>query len=72
MGKLVTVKITEASKFSMMGQPVDEAVMPGLVEPLQTGVVSGIQTEKLVRSKFPLAVAIVIVSVILRVLWMFL
>lgn len=46
MGKLVKVKITETSKFSMIGQPLDEISMPGLARPLEKGEISGVVEEK--------------------------
>lgn len=72
MGKLVKVKVVEASKFSMMGMPLEEVVMPGLAKPLESGEVSGIPKQKLVLSKFPIAAIIVLVSVFIRILWMLL
>ncbi|GBP19556.1 Threonylcarbamoyladenosine tRNA methylthiotransferase [Eumeta japonica] len=44
MGKMVTVEILSASKFSMMGRPIDKPKMPGLTEPLKKGEVSGVKT----------------------------
>lgn len=72
MGKLVTVKIYEATKFSMHGQPMENVVMPGLAMPLETGQVSGVRGEKLVKSKFSLAVAFVLISLFVRIVWMLL
>lgn len=72
MGMLVKVRIVEAGKFSMLGQPLDEVVMPGLAEPMKHGEISGIQVEKVARPKFPLALAVILVSILLRVLWLFL
>lgn len=45
MGKLVKVRITNASKFSMIGEPLDDVIMPGLSKPLEKGVVSGLKME---------------------------
>lgn len=71
MGKLVKVKIIETSKFSMIGEPIADVVMPGLVQPLDKGVVSGV---KIAENSFKLPVALVIlfISVAFRVLWMLL
>jgi len=46
MGKLVKVRITSATKFSMLGKPLNEVVMPGLVQPLEKGAVSGLKISK--------------------------
>lgn len=73
MGKLVTVQIYEATKFSMNGQPLENVIMPGLTAPLECGQVSGVSAEKFVRnSKFPLAIAILVISLVLRIVWMLL
>lgn len=72
MGKLVTVKISEASKFSMMGQPLESVVMPGLVTPLEHGQISGAIEKNATKQRVPLAVVIVLVGVFLRIIWMFL
>ncbi|KAK9887168.1 hypothetical protein WA026_020623 [Henosepilachna vigintioctopunctata] len=44
MGKLVTVKILECSKFSMKAEPTSME-MPGLVKPLKKGEVSGVKIQ---------------------------
>lgn len=43
MGKLVKVEIKSATKFSMIGEPLNEVVMPGLAKPLEKGAVSGLK-----------------------------
>ncbi|KAG5876702.1 hypothetical protein JTB14_038023 [Gonioctena quinquepunctata] len=70
LGKLVKVKITSATKFSMVGQPLDEIVMPGLSKPLGKGVVSGVKLEGRKEDRRMLyALLFLFVSVLLRVLW---
>lgn len=75
MGKLVKVKIVETGKFSMMGRPLeDDVVMPGLSKPMKFGEVSGVETEKVDGSKFPVAlsVAVILISLLLKLIWQFL
>ncbi|CAG9561498.1 unnamed protein product [Danaus chrysippus] len=69
MGKLVTVKITSASKFSMMGHPVDKPKMPGLVKPLKKGEVSGYWRQS--KASLPVPILILLIAVVIRLLWMF-
>lgn len=69
MGKLVKVKIVEATKFSMLGQPLDEVVMPGLREPLQKGKVSGVDIYENVDKKWLYGMFFLLISVVLRILW---
>ncbi|KAK5642027.1 hypothetical protein RI129_008194 [Pyrocoelia pectoralis] len=72
MGKLVKVKIVKATKFSMVGEPLDKVVMPGLSKPLQSGEISGIQREVcVVNTKwYATTVCVLIISLLLRILWM--
>ncbi|KAK9701639.1 Radical SAM superfamily [Popillia japonica] len=76
MGKLVTVKIVSASKFSMIGEPLDRITMPGLVEPLVNGQVSGVVTTNMstVEShsigKPMFALLAIFVAVIVRIFWL--
>lgn len=72
MGKLVTVRIVEAGKFSMIGRPLEGVVAPGISKPFKHGEISGVETEKVVRSKFPVAIAFLLVSILLRIIWLFL
>lgn len=70
MGKLVKVKITGATKFSMIGRPLeDEIVMPGLTKPLDKGQVSGIKVVNNVDKKMMVALVILFFSIFLRILW---
>lgn len=70
MGKMINVRIVEATKFSMMGEPIDEGVSPALRPPLLQGTVSGIPREtKLFKYIF---LIIPIFAVICRILWIFL
>lgn len=67
MGKIVKVKIIETTKFSMIGQPLDKIVMPGLTQPLEQGKVSGLQ--KINDNKFNYTIMFLVVSIFLRLLW---
>ncbi|XP_032520554.2 threonylcarbamoyladenosine tRNA methylthiotransferase [Danaus plexippus] len=69
MGKLVTVRITSASKFSMMGHPVDKPKMPGLVKPLKKGEVSGYWKQS--KASLPVPILMLLIAVVARLLWMF-
>lgn len=72
MGKLVTVKITEASKFSMIGIPTSEVATVGLAKPLKAGEVSGVQTNEVENKKFIYALVFLFLSILARIFWMFL
>ncbi|CAG9829168.1 unnamed protein product [Diabrotica balteata] len=69
MGKVVKVKIIQATKFSMTGEPLDDIVMPGLREPLLKGKVSGVELENADDTKWLYGLVILAVSIILRILW---
>lgn len=71
MGKMLTVKITSASKFSMMGEPIDKPKMAGLTAPLKKGEVSGV---KIVENgtKVPLPIIVLFAAVFFRLIWIFL
>ncbi|XP_050308772.1 threonylcarbamoyladenosine tRNA methylthiotransferase [Anthonomus grandis grandis] len=68
MGKLVKVKISSATKFSMIGEPLDEVVMPGLTKPLEKGMVSGLQVENS-ENKLWMPLFLVALSIVLRLIW---
>ncbi|XP_045536205.1 threonylcarbamoyladenosine tRNA methylthiotransferase [Papilio machaon] len=70
MGKMVTVKIMSASKFSMVGQPIDKPKMAGVVQPLKKGEVSGLVSVR--EKKFPLPILFLLLAVVFRMIWMFL
>ncbi|XP_026487231.2 threonylcarbamoyladenosine tRNA methylthiotransferase [Vanessa tameamea] len=70
MGKMVTVKITSATKFSMMGQPIDKPKMPGLTQPLKKGEVSGLRREN--KMAVPIPIVMLLFAVIVRLIWIFL
>ncbi|XP_004924162.1 threonylcarbamoyladenosine tRNA methylthiotransferase [Bombyx mori] len=70
MGKLVTVKITSASKFSMMGQPIDKPKMAGLTVPLKKGELSGVYGLKR-ENKIPIPILVLLMVVLARFIWMF-
>lgn len=71
MGKLVTVKIVSATKFSMMGEPLSQ-VMPGLAKPLQHGEVSGVKVKKSDDFRVMITLIVLGLSIIFRFLWMIL
>ncbi|CAH0546444.1 unnamed protein product [Brassicogethes aeneus] len=69
MGKLVKVKIVETSKFSMMGQPLDDVTMPGLTKPLVKGEISGVVKES-PDYKIIVALFLLFISIVLKFFWM--
>lgn len=70
MGKMLTVKITSSTKFSMVGLPIDKPKMAGLTEPLRKGQVSGVEVE--VKSKkVPVPILMLLFAVVIRLLWIF-
>lgn len=73
MGKLVKVKIFKSGKFSMIGEPLDDVIMPGLSKPLGYGQVSGIKSvdNSFRSSKFSFAVYFLVLSVLFRIIWAF-
>lgn len=70
MGKIVAVKIIQASKFSMIGEPLNKVVMPGLVKPLQYGTISGVK-QQTDGYKVKYALIFLMLSVLLRLFWIF-
>ncbi|XP_052741750.1 threonylcarbamoyladenosine tRNA methylthiotransferase [Bicyclus anynana] len=68
MGKMLTVKITSATKFSMMGQPIDKPKMPGLTEPLKKGEVSGL-TKVESKRVLPVPISMLLLAVLLRLIF---
>lgn len=77
MGKMIDVKIVEATKFSMKGEPIDEGISPALRSPLSQGIVSGVLREipdcEMETSRYVIATVMVIfLAVISRILWKFL
>lgn len=73
LGKLVQVQIIQASKFSMIGKPTSEIIItPGLSKPLQVGQVSGVhRLQPDTKYKFFITLSILVLSIILRLLWLF-
>ncbi|KAF5294917.1 hypothetical protein FQR65_LT10629 [Abscondita terminalis] len=75
LGKLVKVKIVKANKFSMIGEPLDKVVMPGLNKPLQQGQVSGFQFNNnnncVVNNRIYVSICVLFISLLVRVLWLF-
>ncbi|XP_041987453.1 threonylcarbamoyladenosine tRNA methylthiotransferase [Aricia agestis] len=70
MGKMLTVEIISASKFSMMGRPVDKPKMPGIAAPLKKGQVSGFEVQK---SKIvPIPILMLLFACVIRLLWIYL
>ncbi|KAJ8981394.1 hypothetical protein NQ317_002588 [Molorchus minor] len=76
LGKLVKVKITNATKFSMIGEPLDGIVMPGLVKPLAPGEVSGIKgiktTNRQIVGKMLIPLIFLFISILIKLTWKFL
>lgn len=71
MGKMVTVNITKASKFSMVGHPVTEPRMAGLTSPLKRGEVSGLSV-RVAKPSVPIPILVLFVAVLMRLFWIFL
>lgn len=71
MGKLLKVRIVKTSKFSMIGEPSDEAKMPGLTHPLEKGQISGVAVVNSVDQTFIFGLIVVIISIMLRIFWYF-
>ncbi|XP_057664617.1 threonylcarbamoyladenosine tRNA methylthiotransferase [Diorhabda carinulata] len=69
LGKMVKIRVVKASKFSMIGEPIDDVVMPGLREPLEKGIVSGVGLEEGVDDKWLYGLIVLLASVLLRILW---
>lgn len=67
MGKMLTVKITSATKFSMMGEPIDKPKMAGLTTPLKKGEVSGVYRAE--EGIVPYPYYAVILFFVARILW---
>lgn len=72
MGKMLTVKITSTTKFSMMGEPIDKPKMPGLAQPLKKGEVSGVYGQRSDRKAVPIPIVVLVLAVLFRLIWMFL
>ncbi|CAH2090738.1 unnamed protein product [Euphydryas editha] len=70
MGKMLTVKIINATKFSMLGEPIDKPKMPGLTQPLKKGEVSGVRREN--KMAVPIPIFMILFAVIVRLIWIFL
>jgi len=76
MGKMIDVRITETTKFSMKGEPISKAVSPALRSPLPLGIVSGVpellrvQTKSTSKYTFE-TVMTVFLTVIFAILWKF-
>ncbi|XP_052758922.1 threonylcarbamoyladenosine tRNA methylthiotransferase [Galleria mellonella] len=71
MGKMVTVKITKATKFSMVGEPIDKPKMAGLTAPLKKGAVSGVYGTKTDKMSMPIPIFVLLLALFLRVIWIF-
>ncbi|XP_030033276.2 threonylcarbamoyladenosine tRNA methylthiotransferase [Manduca sexta] len=72
MGKMLTVKITSATKFSMMGEVIDKPKMAGLTAPLKKGEVSGVYTEVESKKFVPLPLIVLVIAALVRLIWIFL
>ncbi|KAF9410902.1 hypothetical protein HW555_010144 [Spodoptera exigua] len=68
--------INHATKFSMMGEPIDKPKMAGLTAPLKKGVVSGVTEVQTVKNggkvPLPLPIIMLIVAVVFKLIWIFL
>ncbi|CAG4946420.1 unnamed protein product [Parnassius apollo] len=70
MGKMLTVRITSATKFSMMGQPINKPKMAGLTQPLKKGEVSGLHQRE--AKMMPIPIFCLLVAVVVRLIWILL
>ncbi|XP_043476638.1 threonylcarbamoyladenosine tRNA methylthiotransferase [Leptopilina heterotoma] len=69
MGKMVTVQITEATKHSMKGEPLNEGVSPALKPSLPKGIVSGVPVE-MQPSKFRIIAMVgLFLALFAKILW---
>lgn len=72
MGKMITVKIEEATKHSMKGIPMDKGVASGIKPPMKSGIVSGLPKE-MKPSKYQfLPIFVVFAAILMRIIWKFL
>ncbi|XP_059058007.1 threonylcarbamoyladenosine tRNA methylthiotransferase [Achroia grisella] len=71
MGKMVTVQITNATKFSMVGEPIDKPKMAGLTAPLKKGEVSGVYATRTDKVSVPIPIFVLLFALLLRVIWIF-
>lgn len=74
MGKMIDVKITEATKFSMKGEPIGEGVSPVLEAPLAREIaLHRVLEDETKASRYRIAtITAIFFAVIIRVLWKFL
>ncbi|CAH2039213.1 unnamed protein product, partial [Iphiclides podalirius] len=72
IGKLLTVEITGATKFSMSGKPVARPEAAGLQPPLKRGEVSGLSLVQEKRRQPPLPLLFLLLAVVVRFIWMLL
>ncbi|XP_026327910.1 threonylcarbamoyladenosine tRNA methylthiotransferase [Hyposmocoma kahamanoa] len=83
MGKMFTVEIIDATKFCMLGEPLDAPRAPGLAAPLARGEVSGLPQLQsadalyyadLIRThlRMPVPVIVLLVAFLCRMLYMML
>ncbi|XP_048267548.1 threonylcarbamoyladenosine tRNA methylthiotransferase [Bombus terrestris] len=71
LGKIVTVKIVETTKYCMKGEPIIEGTSPALKPCLPKGAISGIPME-MKSSKYRIGVALaILLAIILKLLWKF-
>ncbi|GAB1860420.1 tRNA-t(6)A37 methylthiotransferase [Camponotus japonicus] len=73
MGKMIDVKITEATKFSMKGEPIGEGVSPVLKSPLSREIALHQVLDETKASRYTIAtITAIFFAVIIRILWKFL
>ncbi|EFN74642.1 CDKAL1-like protein [Camponotus floridanus] len=74
LGKMIDVKITEATKFSMKGEPIGEGVSPVLKSPLSREIaLHRVLEDETKASRYRIAtITAIFFAVIIRILWKFL
>ncbi|XP_029677348.1 threonylcarbamoyladenosine tRNA methylthiotransferase [Formica exsecta] len=73
MGKMVDVKIIEATKFSMKGEPISEGASPALKSSLSREIALHRALEETKPSRYGIAtITTIFFAVIIRILWKFL
>lgn len=71
MGKIIDVKITETTKFSMKGEPIGKGVSPALRSPLRRDIASKILHETKPSIYRTVTIVVIIFAVTFRILWKF-
>lgn len=71
MGKMIDVRIIEATKFSMKGEPIGEGISPALTSPPREIVLPTVALNE-TSSSYRIVTITIFFAVIVRILWKFL